>query len=487
MRASASAHALALIVALGTAIRFATIGSGGFWLDEEVTVSLVQQGPIDLLKGVVAGESNPPLYYLLQGAWERVFGSGELGIRSLSALVGAATIPLMYGAGKALLSRRAGLIAAALTATSPLLIWYSQEARSYELLVLFAALTLFCFARALNDAGHRWIWGWGLACALALATHYFAVFLIAGEAVWLLARRPRARLDTGLAIATVGAVGLALLPLVATQRGRGDWIDDYSLSGRLLNVPEHFLVGYQVPGKILPTLAIAAFVIVGAFAAMRVDDATRRAMAVVASIAAGGFALILLAVAAGSDYVLSRNLLELWPAAALAIAVGLAAPRLGRAGIALTAMVCALGAGLAIWNGLTPAAGRPNYEQVAEALEDSPKQRLIVSQSSFSSPLILYSDRIRAASDAELAATELVVVEQRPERNYAVGTCFWIDTCGGEDVEPPPRFEPPPGFELARTEATDSFELAFYTAAERTAIERPTEYFTPRVFVQEPG
>ena len=57
-------------------------------------------------------------------------------------------VPVVYGAGAKLVSRRAGLIAAALTACSPLLIWYSQEARSYEMLVLMASVSLLAFAYA---------------------------------------------------------------------------------------------------------------------------------------------------------------------------------------------------------------------------------------------------------------------------------------------------------------------------------------------------
>ena len=47
-------------------------------------------------------------------------------------------------------SRRAGLIAAALVAVNPMLIWYSQEARSYALLVFFCAVSLLFFVRALR-------------------------------------------------------------------------------------------------------------------------------------------------------------------------------------------------------------------------------------------------------------------------------------------------------------------------------------------------
>jgi len=487
VKAFATRHALLLLIALGAVIRFATIGSQGFWLDEQVTVTLIQQSPVDLLTSVNNGESNPSLYYVLQGAWERIFGSGETGIRSFTALLGTASIPLMYGAAKALYSRRAGLIAAAFTATSPLLIWYSQEARNYEQLLFLSALALLCFARALDEYEHRWLWGWALAASLGLATHYFAIFLIVPQAAWLLYRRPGSKLDTALPMGSVAIVGLALLPLLAVQRDHGNWIDSYSLSGRLLNVPEQFLVGYQVPWKVVPTIAIALTIVLFVYIATRADARARRAMGIAGGLAVAGFAILMLAAAAGSDYILTRNLLELWPPIAAAIAIGLASPRVGRIGIVIATGICVIGTGLAIWNAATPDARRPSYSELAQALGDTPTSRLIVSQSSFSSPLILDGDGFRAASDAELTTSQLIVIEQRPSHNYAIGTCFWVDTCGGVDVEPPPPFEPPPGFELDRTGTTDSFAYSVYTAPEPVTIQRPLELYTPRVFIQEPS
>ena len=484
-RTAATRHALLLLIALGAAIRFATLTSQGFWLDEQVTVSLVQQGPIELLKAVITSESNPSLYYLLLGGWERVLGSGEFGIRSFSALAGTAAIPLLYVAAKTLYSRRAGVIAAAITATSPLLIWYSQEARNYELLLLLAALSFVCFAKALDDHGHRWLWAWALSSAVALATHYFAFFLIVPEAVWLLCRRPGSRLDTAIPMGAIAIVGLALLPLTATQRGRGDWIEGYGLSGRLINVPEHFLVGYHVPWEMLPGVAIALVGLAAVYAAWRAEGAARRGLAITASITLAGLAMLLLSSLFGDDYIVTRNLLELWPVAAVMLAVALASPRAGRIGLAAAGTLCVVGAGLAIWNAVTPDAQRPSYVEVADELGPSATPRLVVTQSGFSSPLILYLDGARVAADAELSTRELVVIETRPTENYAVGTCLWLFTCGGVDVDPPPRFEPPTGFSLEREGATETFDYSVYTAPAPVAIERPVEYFTPRVYLQE--
>lgn len=482
-------HGLLLIVLAGTLIRFATLGGQSFWLDEQATLDVIHghgsgDGLIAMLKSVQLGESNPPLYYLALWAWEQLFGSGEIGIRSLSALFGIVTIPVVYAAACALGSRRAGLIAAALTATSPILIWYSQEARNYELLVLLGALSFLCFARALNDRGHAWLWGWALASALALSTHYFAFALIVPEAIWLFARRRSARLDLGLAIATIGVVAVALLPLLAVQRGRGSWIDDYSLSGRLLQVPEHLLVGYQVPWQALPAIAVAVVAAIAVYGTLRARN--RLSIAIPWSIVAGGIAVLLVAGLTGDDYILTRNLLALWAPFAIGLALALSGG-FDRLATAVTVALCGIGVALVAWTAATPEAQRPDYADLAAALGPTDQERLIVSQTTFSSPLVLYLEGTRPAGETDPSAAELVVVEPRRTESYAVGTCWWLHTCGGVDLSPPPRFEVPDGFRLTDRGATRLFDFRVYEAPRPIAVTRPVEYLTPRVFSQSPA
>ena len=89
---------------------------------------------------------------MLAWAWSRPFGIGEVGLRSLSALIGTLTVPVAYVVGAQLVSRRSGLAAAALVAVSPLLVYYSQEARPYALAILLGGLSVGLFARALEAA-----------------------------------------------------------------------------------------------------------------------------------------------------------------------------------------------------------------------------------------------------------------------------------------------------------------------------------------------
>ena len=72
-----------LIVAL--ALRLYHLGAQEIWADEAFSFRLATSSgwPNDLLR-----ESNPPLYFILLWAWTNLFGITEVGIRSLSAVIG---------------------------------------------------------------------------------------------------------------------------------------------------------------------------------------------------------------------------------------------------------------------------------------------------------------------------------------------------------------------------------------------------------------
>src|SRR2546421_2347360 len=200
-----TALVLVALTAGGAALRFVTIDGKGFWGDEISTVSLVHHPYGGMLAQVARLESTPPLYYSLAWLWAKAFGTTEVGLRSLSALLGVMTIPVAYGAARELVSRRAALFAATLVAVNPVLTWYSGEARSYAMLVFLGAVSLWCFGRALRTGSRAAFGLWALTCALAVLTHYFAVFVVAPEGILLL----RSRAQRRRAIAAVAAVGLA--------------------------------------------------------------------------------------------------------------------------------------------------------------------------------------------------------------------------------------------------------------------------------------
>src|SRR5689334_21611614 len=215
-----------VVVALGAVtvaaafLRFYAIGRQGFWYDEATTAWLVRATPAQMLAQLPHTESTPPLYYLLAWGWVRLFGDTQTGLRSLSALAGVITVPVAFAAARELAGRRVALLAAGLVAVNPLLIWYSQDARSYSLLMLATAVSLWLFARARSDPGSGRFVAWAVASTAALCVHYFAIFLVAPEAILLLReRRVRTRWRLG-SLAIVAIPTLALFVLARTQSAR---------------------------------------------------------------------------------------------------------------------------------------------------------------------------------------------------------------------------------------------------------------------------
>jgi mannosyltransferase len=352
-----------LMTALAAALRFSTLGVQEFWVDERFTVALLDLGLSEMMAQIPDQESTPPLYYVIAWLWTRVVGTSEVGVRSLSALVGTATVPAVYAAARELCDRRTALAASGLAVVSPFLVWYSQEARAYALLVLLGALSLWLLARLLRRwSAHEAAW-WALVCALALATHYFALFLIIPQALWLLAVSGW-RVRPLLAVCGVGVAGLVLLPLAISQETAGfaSFISDSSLARRVGLTAKELALGYDSPLEPV-TAAFAVAATVGGIG-LALGGATRadRGIWVAATVGAGSIGLPLILAALGTDYVLSRNLIVAWVPLAILVAAGLTR-HAGRVGLALLAALCLLGLVTTIGVALEPEWQRGEWTQ----------------------------------------------------------------------------------------------------------------------------
>lgn len=390
---------MTLLVALGAAMRFASIDVQSFHHDEVITAARVLPGSFgDMLHAVEHSESNPPLYYVLAWGWVKAFGTSEVGLRSLSALFGVATIPVAYCVGAELASRRAGLMAAALVAVNPMLIWYAQEARSYSALAFFCAVSFFFFARALRTGAGRDLALWALASSLALCSHYFAVLAVGIEAIWLLfALRDRWR-TTLPAIAAVSLVSLALLPLIATQVNPTHigWIEESPLPTRFYEVGSSFLAGetghviaepprerYALPAAIL---IAAGLLLVG----IRGTRGERRGALLGSAVGLGIAALALVAALAGKDYVVERNLLPALMPLLAAAAIGFAAERARRLGLLLALALCAYWIAFGVRVAETPNLQRPDFRAIVDEIGPPRVPRAIVTWKLAADPVRFY-------------------------------------------------------------------------------------------------
>ena len=245
---------------LAAALRLPFLGAQSLWFDETYTVHVVQGSLGELWHRVGATESTPPLFYLLTWAWVHLLGSdGAAAMRTVSALAIVAAVPVAYAALRRLTGRDAALATAALVAVSPLLGWYALDARAYGLLVLVGLLSVWAFGAALERPDRKRLALWALAAAAVLWTHWFAGFLVLGEALALLwLRRDAWR---GVLVAG-GAALLALLPLLGLLReqtgdDRAAFIAQTSVPDRLEQLVRQFGAGIDVPRTWLEAALLA--------------------------------------------------------------------------------------------------------------------------------------------------------------------------------------------------------------------------------------
>lgn len=457
------------ILVLAALLRVPTLGEQSFWFDETVTAQLVDQGVGGVLAQVEASESTPPLYYLLAWAWSNALGTGEAALRSLSALLGIATVAVAWLLGRRLAGtgahgtgQRAAALAALLTATSPLLVWFSQEARAYALLAFLGALSALLALRAREEPSASRLAAWTVVCALALATHYFAAFLIAAEAAWLLvvvgARRPAL-----VAVGGVGLAALALAPLALAQRQRdlADFIGDQPLSTRAAQIPKQFLVGYDAPAELVATVLALALAGAGAVLLLARGDGPQRRGALLAGGAGAAAVLVPLVLAVvGVDHFLTRNTLAALPVLLVALGVAFAARGAPRAGLALACGLAALWIAIVIGVALEPRFQREDWRGAAAALGAPADRAVVVTPASGVVPLVYYRPALGPMPAGGTAVREVVVVGL-PD---------------GDSDRPPDAAtfaSPGPAFiEVGRTQ-TDGFTLVRFRAPSPQPVEPP--------------
>ena len=386
---------LAGVTGVGAWLRFATLGGQSYWFDEAQAAHELHLSFGSMVSQMVLHETNPPLYFTLGWLWARVFGTGEVGLRSLSALVGTAVIAIAYLCGRELVSRQAGLVAAALTALSPFMIWYSQEAREYMLLAALCGLSLLFFARAWRDPSGRNIALWAVFSALAVLTHFFAGFLVAPEAVWLLyVIRDRA---IAIAVGVVAAVQLTLLPLAFTHASSTllGFISGTPLSLRIRQVPVAFGLGTLYESPIVRYGLLGAAVLAGALIVLLLigsDVKQLRGAGAAAALASIVLLVPLVLALLGADYYIPRALMPAWLPLAVVVGAACTAPRARVPGAILGVILLASFVYAQVRIDGNSQYQRPDWRGVAQALGTAGVPRAIVAYdgSTATDPLAIY-------------------------------------------------------------------------------------------------
>ncbi len=396
------ALAVGVLTVVGAALRLGVLGQSLF-ADELSTYWIVSTHS---LRGVVStvhsdAEITPPLYFVLAWLTTQIDLTPEL-LRAPSLLAGIAAIPLTYLLGLRTVGRPAALVATALTVLSPFMIFYSTEARGYELAIVLVMLSTLAMLAAVDGGrGHWWIVYGASSCA-AVYTHYTVVFALAAQLLWLLWAHPEAR-RPGLLANTAAVIGF--LPWVS-----GLIADFNSPTTRILDSLSrfdfeavrvslgHWAIGHpyrslgsglgHLPGTAaVAMLVIAVAVAASGFMVARYRDRPRsgwgrldRRFVLVLTLAVVTPVGAALVSAVGTNLFLIRNLAVSWPGYALVLATLLVAagPRLRFVAVTLAVTCFAIAAAKTVDSRYQ----RPDYQAAANFIrEDATPGEVIVDTS----------------------------------------------------------------------------------------------------------
>lgn len=200
------------ILIFSLALRLVFINQS-LWLDESLE-ALALRGHFGSLLSYSLSDFQPPLYHFILSAWTRLFGFSEIALRIPSLLAGLFTVYFVIKLAELLGNKKVGMIVGLLAATNPLLIYYSQEGRTYILTTLFVTMSFYFLLKRSSFA-------YLFSTLLAIWSSYLACLVVPLQLLYLV-RHKRFRL--ALALTLTSSTFLLWLPSLwqSLQIGLGD-------------------------------------------------------------------------------------------------------------------------------------------------------------------------------------------------------------------------------------------------------------------------
>src|SRR3982751_3061046 len=174
--------------------------------EDEALALFVGRGSLgDVLHTVVAERGGAPLHFLL--AWAVVhLGGGLTALRLVSLAFAVPSVPLIALLGAQLADRATGVVAAAFASASWVFLFHGIFGRMYSLFLFTSLLSFLALLAAIDEPRPRRFALWGASLLLVLASHPYAVLVVAAQVLFVLLHRRALRpaLATLAAVAVVG-------------------------------------------------------------------------------------------------------------------------------------------------------------------------------------------------------------------------------------------------------------------------------------------
>ncbi|MEI8390390.1 MAG: glycosyltransferase family 39 protein, partial [bacterium] len=182
---------LAVVLIIGIVVRIWGLGEKSLWIDEIYSWVFSSQKTFFGSFIYMFADLSPPIYYLILYVWIKLFGSSEFMLRFPSFLAGIASVFFIYFATKKVFNKQIALGAAILTGLSPVMLYYSQEARPYSLFAMFSIITVSVWIEIINkiakeDLDSKTLIKYVIFSLATILTHYWGLVLVFFQIIYLM-------------------------------------------------------------------------------------------------------------------------------------------------------------------------------------------------------------------------------------------------------------------------------------------------------------
>ena len=269
------------ILIFAAMLRFFQLDAQSFWNDEGNSARAAERS-LPLITAAAVGDIHPPLYYYALHFWRGVLGESEFALRSLSATLGVVLVWLIYQLGRQLFDESTAFAAAFIAALNPFQVYYSQEARMYMLLAVWAAASTYFLVRCARQDATRSVpyIGYVLTAAAGMYTHYAFPFVLVVHnlvaLVWLAVQRAGWR-KWAMWIALQLAIVVLYLPWLGVELQRlPEWKSPapaYQLGPALLDTFRWLVFGRTIPtAPVVTALGVVGLFVLVSFLPERHKD-----------------------------------------------------------------------------------------------------------------------------------------------------------------------------------------------------------------------
>lgn len=260
---------IVLLLVIGSLFRFYGLDHESLANDE---LSTCYRSSFDSISSVISRgvvpDKHPPGYQILMFFVERSAGDSAVALRFPSAAAGVISIYLLFLLGRRLFSSSVGFLAAALMTFSPVHIWYSQEARTYSILILMVTLSIYILTRMLDSLREKGCPGLLNIVSFALLNilmeyfHYFGLLMVVLESgiLLLVTIYRRKNILYPVAVCVVSALAfLPWIPVAMEQSGNDSYITMPGLTA-LQSLLFEYMSWSRILMVVFTLLVAAAFV-----------------------------------------------------------------------------------------------------------------------------------------------------------------------------------------------------------------------------------